>query len=419
VQPSSVAAAVSSSPVADAGLRPVSPVGQTSPSRRLKIAYVHDGLYPYFKGGAERRFHQTARLLAERHDVSYVSWQYWNGPKEIYEDGVRLIGVGPARPFYGSDGKRTVGEALDFARRVTSVLWREQFDVIDCCATPLLALYISRFLTKARREPLVVTWHEVWDEYWRGYLPHRPLVGRLARLIESRAVPMADALVAVSRFTADKLRAKAPGKPIRVIENGVSLEAIDRAETDVLAPDLIFAGRLIDDKKVDHLLLAMKRLTQDVPGLTCGIVGEGPERQSLERMAGAIGITDRVRFFGFVPDGQLYGLIKGAKAFVLPSIREGFGMVVAEAQACRTVPITVRAPYNASTSLIRHAENGLVSNPGIESLASAIRQLLLDPAWREQLQQGARESAIKRDWPEITNQLERLYKAVIRRNACR
>jgi glycosyltransferase involved in cell wall biosynthesis len=415
VQPSSVATATPSSPSVDADFRAESPVDAIPAKRRLKIAYVHDGLYPYFKGGAERRFHETARLLAERHDVTHVSWQYWEGPREVFQDSVRLVGVGPARPFYGADGKRTIGEALDFARRVTAVLWREQFDVIDCCATPLLALYVSRFLTKARREPLVVTWHELWDEYWQGYLPHRPLVGRLARTIESRAVSLADTIVAVSQFTADKLRAKAPCKPIRVIENGVSLKTIDRVATDALAPDLLFAGRLIDDKKVDHLLLALRQL----PDVTCGIVGEGPDRENLERLADAMGIADRVHFYGFVSDDQLYGLIKGAKAFVLPSIREGFGLVVAEAQACRTVPIVVRAPYNAATSLIRHAENGLICDPGIENLASTIRGLLYDPGWREQLRQGARESAIQRDWPEISNQLERLYRAVVRRNECR
>jgi glycosyltransferase involved in cell wall biosynthesis len=391
----------------------LTPTPTVTGAKRLKIAYVHDGLYPFFKGGAERRFHQTAHSLAERNDVTYISWQYWQGPASVTQSNVRYVGVGPAPDFYGADGKRTVREGLAFARGVVQVLRRERFDVVDCCATPILALYVSWFLSRMQREPLIATWHEYWGDYWTSYLPRRSLVARLAKTLESRAAPLADSIVAVSEFTADKLRAQAPETPIRVIENGVSLDDIDSAPAAPDAPDVIFAGRLIDDKKVDWLLQAVKQVSESSPGLTCGIVGEGPERFRLEHMARALEIHDRVRFFGFVDESRLYGLMKGAQIFVLPSIREGFGMSVVEAQACGTVPVVVEAPYNAAATLIQHEYDGLVCSANATSLAAAIQRLTQDATLRSELSANARRSAQARDWSRISEQLEELYTSVV------
>ena len=384
-----------------------------SDSRRLKIAYVHDGLYPYFKGGAERRFFKTAHSLAERHDVTYISWQYWDGPSRMTRSGVSYVGVGRTPGFYGTDGKRTIRESLDFARRVVGVLQQDKFDVIDCCATPLLALYVSRLVTRLRHEPLVVTWHEYWKDYWDTYLPHRPVVARVAKALESRAVPLADTIVAVSEFTADKLRSRAPNTPIRVVGNGVSLEEIDAVPAEQGAPCVVFAGRLIDDKKVDWLLQAVSEVTKTIPSLTCGIIGDGPERARLESLAGELELSSQVRFFGFVEEDRLYALLKGSKVFVLPSVREGFGMSVVEAQACSSVPIVVRAPYNAAATLLRNEVDGLICQPCPGSLADAIRRLLTDSKLRREMSKNARRSAEQREWSQIASQLEEIYTSVV------
>jgi glycosyltransferase involved in cell wall biosynthesis len=145
-------------------------------TERMRIAFVHDGLYPFFKGGAERRLFETARALAKHHDVTYVTWQYWDGPSVAMDGGVKLIGVGPAPSFYGADGKRTIRESVSFASRVLRLLATKHFDVVDCCATPIMAIYLSWLTAKLHRRPLVVTWHELWDEYWLDYLPERNAV---------------------------------------------------------------------------------------------------------------------------------------------------------------------------------------------------------------------------------------------------
>jgi glycosyltransferase involved in cell wall biosynthesis len=375
---------------------------------RLRIAYVHDGLYPYFKGGAERRLFETARALAAKHDVTHITWRYWDGPGTAIDGGVKLIGVGPAPSFYGADGKRRVGESVSFAALAARVLAAHEFDVVDCCATPLLAIYLSWFASRMHGQPLVVTWHEYWDDYWLEYLPKRPALARIARTIEQRALPLADHVVAVSEFTAQKLR-KRGVSPVSIVENGVSLSEINACPPEADAPEVLFAGRLIDDKKVDWLIEAIATVREIRPETTCGVVGDGPEREKLEAQVEAMGLAQSVRFYGFVEEGQLYSLMKGAKVFAFPSVREGFGMAVAEAQACGSVPVVVDSPRNAASALVSHGTNGLVSTPSSRGLADAIAFLLTNEGTRSVMAKKAREAGADRDWSAIANQLEGIY----------
>ena len=60
----------------------------------LRIGLVYDALYPYVTGGAEKRYHELATRLAERNEVHYLTWQFWDGPEQVVQDGVTLHGVG-------------------------------------------------------------------------------------------------------------------------------------------------------------------------------------------------------------------------------------------------------------------------------------------------------------------------------------
>ena len=60
---------------------------------RLRIAFVYDALFPYVKGGAERRYHELARRLRDRHDVHMVSWTWWDGQPDASLDGLTLHGA--------------------------------------------------------------------------------------------------------------------------------------------------------------------------------------------------------------------------------------------------------------------------------------------------------------------------------------
>jgi glycosyltransferase involved in cell wall biosynthesis len=379
-------------------------------SRRLRIAYVYDALYPYLLGGGERRFRELAARLAERHEVHYLSWQFWDGPADRAEDGIQLHGMGPAPDLYGADGKRTVGEAARFAARILRPLIDRPFDVVDCAATPYVPLYAAWLGTRLAGTPLVATWHEFWGEHWDEYLVHRPAVARVARWTEAGAVRFGDRHVAVSAFTADRLVAAGlrPDR-VRVVGNGLPLEAFAEVPTSAVVSDLIFVGRLIEDKRVDLLIEAVARLRGELPGLRCLVIGDGPERPALEALVAERGLRDRVWFMGPVGEAEKVALLKGSKLLVLPSVREGFGIAAVEGQAAGLVPIVVRSPHSAAPAVVHDGIDGVVCDPLPEALAAVVRSLLGDPFRMGLMRAAAGQAARRWDWDRVALEMEDVY----------
>jgi glycosyltransferase involved in cell wall biosynthesis len=381
--------------------------------RRLRIGYVYDGLYPELKGGAERRYHELAKRLGQDHDVHYVTWRYWPGASDITRDGVRLHAVGRPREMYGADGKRTIDEAVAFAARLVPVLLRQRFDVIDCSATPYVPLYAAWLASRLTRTPLVTTWHEYWGDYWLDYLPDRPKTARLARGIEALGKRLGDVVVPVSPFTARRLGVDAASRPVRVVGNGVPLDQIAAATPSDERHDLVFVGRLIDDKRVDLLIEAVGQLSRQMPDLRCLVIGDGPERTKLEALADARGLAGRIRFSGRLEDASMYGHMKAAPVFVQPSTREGFGITVVEAQACGAVPVVVRSEMSAASDLVRDGVDGILCDPTSQSLATAITVLLDDPVRLATMRSAALDNARQYSWDAIASQMAAVYEEAV------
>lgn len=386
----------------------------------LRIGLVYDALYPYVTGGAEKRYHELAMRLAERNEVHELTWQFWDGPADTVRDGIHLHGVGRPPALYGADGKRTVREALAFSVRLLPVLLRQRWDVVDCSATPYLPLYAAWLGTRLTRTPLVATWHEFWGEHWSEYLPGRPIVARVARLLEAGARPLADRRVAVSPFTARRMRAASAADsgtldhdPV-VVGNGVDVDRFADGPRDPDQWDVVHLGRLIDEKRVDLLLRAIAELAPELPGLRVAIAGEGPERPALEGTARELGVAAQVEFLGAVDDDRVPRLLRAARTLVLASEREGYGIAVVEAQAAGAVPVVASGPHTAAPDLVRHGVDGLVVAPRPEALAAALRSLLSDEPQRALLAAAARATARDRDWRVCVAEIERVYAGVVR-----
>jgi glycosyltransferase involved in cell wall biosynthesis len=381
----------------------------SEPTRRLRIAYVYDALVPYLHGGAERRFAELARRLAGRHEVHYVTWQFWDGAAERTEDGITLHGVGAPPSFYGGDGKRTIREALSFAGRVPSALVRGRYDVIDCAATPYLPLYGVWLAAALTRTSLVTTWHEFWGSHWAEYLDQRGAVARVARAMEAGAVRLGGHQVA-SSFTADRLVAAGlpPGR-VRVVGNGLEASAFTVTQRSPIRSDIVFVGRLIDEKRVDLLVAAVAELGRAMPHLRCLVIGDGPQRAALEAQVAEAGVGDLVRFVGHVGEADKMALMKASQILVLPSIREGFGIAAVEGQAAGLAPVVVRSPHSAAASLVRDGVDGVVCEPDAHALAAALRSLLTDPGRLARMQMLAQQAAAAWDWDRVALEMESVY----------
>jgi glycosyltransferase involved in cell wall biosynthesis len=136
---------------------------------------------------------------------------------------------------------------------------------------------------------------------------------------------------------------------------------------------VVFAGRHIPEKRVPAVVPAIARARAVVPDLRGLVLGDGPERPDVLAAIAKAGLTGVVEAPGFVDATEVDTALRRALCLVLPSRREGYGLVIVEASARATPSVVVREPDNAATELVDEGENGVVAaSAAPDDLAAAI-----------------------------------------------
>jgi glycosyltransferase involved in cell wall biosynthesis len=362
------------------------------------VAFVSDSILPFHTGGKERRlFEITTRLAACGVEVHVYTMKWWRGPREIVRDGVHLHGIGRARPLYHGE-RRSIGQAVMFGL-ATFRLLGARFDVLDVDHMPYFPLFAARVVCTLRRRRLIGTWHEVWGAAaWRAYLGPLAWFGTATERLAAR---LPDEIVSVSPQTSRRLRSMLRVTvPVHTIQPGVGLRAVAAQTAATPRTDILYAGRLLANKNADLLLRAVALLVHTRPTLRCRIVGEGPERPRLDALRHELGLEAYVEIHDFVPDSDIYRVLKSASVLALPSVREGFGCVVLEANACDVPVVTVDHPDNAARHLIVEGGNGYLADVDAADLARALGTAL-DNAGTVSPREVARAAGHLRDWDEV------------------
>ncbi len=376
----------------------------------MRIAFVYDAVYPWVKGGAEKRIYELGKRLAKQgHEVHVFGIKWWGGEDTVKNEGMVLHGVCAPMQLY-VNGRRSITEAIVFAIRLFPHMIRERFDVIDVSAFPYFPCFAVKIVSVLRGIPMVITWHEVWGGYWYEYLG---FWGFFGKLVEYLTAKLTSNHTCVSALTGNNLESLGV-KNIRVLPNGIDSKIIAGIRPSAQVCDVIFIGRLIREKNVELLLEAVAIVRKSMPGVKCHIIGDGPERESLIRYATGLGLIPAVRFFGFMDYTEMISRIKSAKLLALPSSREGFGIVVIEAFACGVPVLTTRNRLNAA-SLLVGGETGRIVNPDARELSDAILGLVMDDGLRKKMAGSAIMASQEYDWDNIINQLAVLYKELARK----
>ena len=372
----------------------------TQTHKNRKIALVYDATYPYVKGGGEKRFHEMGlELVQQGYEVHLYGMKFWDGPKVIKKDGLYLHGIGKARPLYKKNGQRSIAQALLFGFSCLKLLG-EDFDTIDCCGFPYFSLFSCKIVTILKRKPLYATWHEVWGKsYWQQYLGWFGLAGYW---VEFWATKLPSTFIAVSDHTAEQLRTTFnPKQPIHVVENGIRSAEIQATAASKQSSDVIYVGRLVAFKHIDILIRAIVVLVKTLPNIRLIIIGDGPQKTSLENLTTKLQLQKNVTFMGFIDThASIIATMKASQVFVLPSSREGFSIVAVEANASGLPVVTVNEKNNAAQKLIT-AKNGLVVALSAKPLAAAIAELLS----KKTDVQACVTAAEKYDWLTLSQKL--------------
>lgn len=164
---------------------------------------------------------------------------------------------------------------------------------------------------------------------------------------------------------------------------------------------LIFVGNLVEIKGLIFLIEAMATLVVRYPNLRLTVVGDGPDRQTLLALVERLQLRNNVYFLGSVPNTQLPDLLRAASVAVMPSLREGLGLVAIEAMGCGCAVVASDLP--AIRDSVLPGKTGLLARPGdAEDLAEAIDQLLANEELRSALADNGRRHAIENfDWQTV------------------
>jgi glycosyltransferase involved in cell wall biosynthesis len=372
----------------------------------MKIAYVYDAVYPYIKGGAEKRIYEIGKRLAARgHEVHWYCVKWWEGDDIVQQDGITLHGVCKVNGLYTKEGRRSIREAIYFGWKVFKPLLKGHFDIIDICNFPYFSCFSATLASKINNTPSVITWHEVWKDYWHHYLG---LMGYLGKATEALASRLPSIHIAVSARTKSDLLSIG-ARNIQVTPNGIDFEKIQEIPKAKEKSDVTFAGRLIKEKNVDALLKAISKIKDEMP-IKCKIIGDGPEFDRLVALSEKLGLRKNVKFLGFLDYEDVIAHMKASKLFVLPSSREGFGIVLLESMACGTPVIAVRAEKSAASSIV-NGNNGILCEMG--ELKNSILMVLKDENLRNGLSRAGFEYSRSFDWGEITKKTITLYESIL------
>ncbi|MBI5305892.1 MAG: glycosyltransferase [Chloroflexi bacterium] len=262
---------------------------------------------------------------------------------------------------------------------------------------------VGAFASLVTRAPLVVTTHGTDVEMLRRTRWARPLARfafRRARVITCGSTYLREQLLELG--VADAETIQVIPMPVR---SGFQVANYELRITNLV----LTVARLTKQKSIDTLIEAMAF----APNAHLKIIGDGPERAALEKQVDELGLRERIEFLGALPPAELPRHYATCAVFALPSIREGMGIVFAEALLCGA-PI-IAANSGGVTDIVRDGETGvLVPERDARALANAIEKLLNDRVLAQQLaSNGAAWVRERFTRTRVAEQFEQIYQAGI------
>jgi glycosyltransferase involved in cell wall biosynthesis len=353
--------------------------------------------------GTERYALEIIRHLLDLPEAGSHDWR-------LYSDAP--IPTGLFLPGTPGAAFANVEQRILPARRLWThgrLAWEIRRHAPDCLFVPAHVLPLS--LVLARRPAGVVTVHDLGH---RAYPDAHTFRQRLYLEWGTRgSVALAARVIAVSRATASDLQRAyaAPAGKVQVIHEAASPptpatpQAMDavRARYGLSRPYALYVGTIQPRKNLARLIAAYGRLHRDAPvGWDLVLAGgRGWLSESLYRQADGLGLAGAIHFPGYVPEAELPALLGGARFFCYPSLYEGFGLPVLEAQQ---MGVPVMTANNSALPEVAGDAALLVDPTDVDAIADAMLRLSQDEALRQQLIAAGYENVKRFSWEKAARQ---------------
>lgn len=342
-------------------------------------------------GGAEIYFQEIfRRLVARGHAVTQLAARFPGAAPAETLDGIRVRRLGG-------------GQTFNFAvwRALPAIAGEGGYDIVidDLNKIPFYSPL------RVKQPVLAILMHLFRGSIFRETLPPLAAYVWLAETaipLGYRGCPFA---VLSESSRRDTVRVGIPADRITVIPPGTDFERFRPDATVGREPVLLHVGRLKRYKSTSHLLEAAAVLRAKGLGFRVVVVGTGDDLPRLRALAGRLGLTDRVEFTGFATEEAKVGWYRRAAVLVENSVKEGWGLIVMEANGCGTPVVVADSPGLVDSS--REGVNGLFYRYGdIGQLAERLERLLTDEPLRAQLGRQAVAWARQWTWDKAADEME-------------
>jgi len=364
--------------------------------------------YPPIGGGSATACQQIARVLSKRgHEVTVLTSGIGSLHGTTVEDGVTIIRLRTLRKRVHQSGVlEMLSYVLAACWKVTSISKAHRFDsTLAFFSVP--GGIVAHWLHLRAQVPYVVS---LRGGDVPGTEPHLAIFYKVLQPLRRDIFRRAKAISAPSQGLKE-LSEQTDPFPVQVVPNGVDIDLFQPApQRRAKIPTLLSVGRLHAQKNVGFLLnlvVAIKGRTQ----VRARIIGDGPERPSLEATAVALGITEFIQFDGWLPREAIREAYQSAIFLVHASSYEGMSNVILEALATGLPVVASKIPGN--NELIEDDTNGFLFEPttGAAELADRILPLLQDQTNWNRLSTAARSTIESRfSWNHAADLYEQLLK---------
>lgn len=348
-------------------------------------------------GGAERYLDKMAEgLVARGCRVTVFSAAYPGAPEDETVDGVRY---------------RRRGSKMSVYARGMEELARGRFGHVDLVVDVQNGLPF--FTPTVTRVPVVVMVYHVHREQWPIVYPGT--VGHVGWWIESRFAPWLyrkRQYVTISRATRDELvQLGVPREHISVVHTGTD-PVLEVGTNRSREPMLCVVGRLVPHKQIEHAISTAIDLREEFPGLRLHVVGDGWWSAELRTYARLHGAGDTVVFEGQVSETRKQEIYEAAWLQLLPSIKEGWGLVIGEA-AQHGTPTVAYASAGGTREAIKDGVSGVLVDTR-EEMVAITRKLLADPGGLAALSTMARDYTGGFAWEETQSAFAHVVASALR-----
>jgi glycosyltransferase involved in cell wall biosynthesis len=392
--------------------------------KKLSLAVFNTQPPHLYFGGVERRIVEMAKSLRNEVDTTVYSGTKAGFRKPASVNGVSVVPCFSTDALFPADNwffNRTIAGAVDAIKA----------DVYEAHAVSGYG-FLKALRERGIKKPFIQTVHGVLaDEYMQSLQLGSPtLRAKLANFamwqlakLEGEAAKNATLTVTISEYSRKKITQfyGVDRTKIRIVPNGVDTQRFKPSKScEKIKPQIgidsklcvLFVGRLIPRKGLLYLVEAAKQIVKEFSQTTFLIVGDGPLKNHLISYLEKMRLLGNFVFVGDVSESALPALYNCADVFVLPSIQEGQGIALLEAQA--TAKPIVAFDVGGVREAVLDKETGLIMKPDSRALADAIMKLLASWSLREKMGIKGREFVVDNfSWDVCAHKMLQVYREAL------